>query len=235
VLSTVLAAEGFKNGTGGVGQHEVEIFPKQTHVDAGAGKVGNLIALPFGRKSQPLDHDLQPIPIALVWHASVPIRKHEEPPPHKGVPSDIDLKALRSALNYLAARARDYACWIRYGLALKTSLGDAGFDIWHEWSMTAENYKSAEDLQSKWKTFLPLPEDDEDAITVATIFYEAKQAGWDGGRTSTGRGSESSPASCPAWLTRPRPPCWPLASSSTSRTSASSASSGIAASQRAMG
>jgi hypothetical protein len=182
LLATVLAAEGFRNGTGSVGQHEAEVFPKQPCIDAGAGKVGNLIALPFGRKSRPLDNDLQPSSVALLWHTStpVPIRKQcEALPKDKISPGDIDLEALRGALDYLAARAHDYDCWIRYGLAIKTSLGDAGFDIWHAWSIAAENYKDIEDLHKKWATFLPGT--DEDAITVATIFYEARQAAWDGG------------------------------------------------------
>ena len=57
LLETVLSAEGFSNGTGGVAKNEVEIFPKQDRVDA--ERVGNLIALPFARKSGPLDHDLK--------------------------------------------------------------------------------------------------------------------------------------------------------------------------------
>jgi hypothetical protein len=197
LLATVLAAEGFRNGTSGVGQREIEIFPKQIRVDAGAGKVGNLIALPFGRKSQPLDHDLQPIPVALLWHTStpVPVRKREAPSKGKPNPGDIDPEALRGALNCLAARSRDYTCWVRYGLAIKTSLGDSGFDIWHEWSMTAENYRDIEDLRKKWATFLPCA--DEDAITVATIFYEARQAGWDGGSKPNKRRIKIEPGELP--------------------------------------
>ena len=45
--------------TGGVQGGCVEIYPKQAGVD----KLGNLIALPFARKSVPLDDDLQPLPL----------------------------------------------------------------------------------------------------------------------------------------------------------------------------
>ena len=56
-LRSVLATCALKNGTEGVGQGEVEIFPKQDRVDK--DKVGNLIALPLARRSVLLDANME--------------------------------------------------------------------------------------------------------------------------------------------------------------------------------
>ncbi|NML84301.1 VapE domain-containing protein [Polaromonas sp.] len=54
-LVTVLAIEGFSEGTGGIAAGQVEIFPKQERLNAsGPGSNGNMAILPFWNKSEPL-------------------------------------------------------------------------------------------------------------------------------------------------------------------------------------
>lgn len=52
-------AEGANSAAGGMQAGVVEMFPKQDNVKV--GDYGNLIALPFGRKSVPLSDDLEPL------------------------------------------------------------------------------------------------------------------------------------------------------------------------------
>ena len=43
--------------------------------------------------------------------------------------------------------------WLRVGMALHHELGDAGFDVWDQWSAQGTKYKSAASLRSHWRTF----------------------------------------------------------------------------------
>ena len=57
---------GYKHGTKGVLDAEVEVFPKNDHVREGS--FGNLVALPYARESVPLDINLKQI----AWEDFVP-------------------------------------------------------------------------------------------------------------------------------------------------------------------
>ena len=74
---------------------------------------------------------------------------------------------LVDALNCL--NAEDYDCWIRYGMALKKG---NYFDIWHNWSASAGNYKGHEDCWKTWQGF------DPNVIDETAIFRAATDAGW---------------------------------------------------------
>lgn len=84
-------------------------------------------------------------------------------------PSDLD--KLRSALDALDPGC-GYDEWIRIGMALRSELGEGGFDLWDAWSSRSERYPGAAVLQSHWKSFT------RDAVKAGTIFRLAKQAGW---------------------------------------------------------
>lgn len=54
--------------------------------------------------------------------------------------------------------ASDYETWLRVGMALHHEFGkgahaDEAFALWNEWSMTADNYKGAQDLEYRWAGF----------------------------------------------------------------------------------
>ena len=57
----ILTSCKLQEGPEGLQAGRVEVFPKQDNVKA--GEYGNLIALPFARKSVPLDNELQPLPV----------------------------------------------------------------------------------------------------------------------------------------------------------------------------
>jgi hypothetical protein len=49
-------------------------------------------------------------------------------------PAEID-----QALAFIPAHERE--TWLQCGMAIKAELGDAGFDIWDQWSRIADNYR----------------------------------------------------------------------------------------------
>jgi putative DNA primase/helicase len=77
---------------------------------------------------------------------------------------------VESALAFLAAD--DYHQWIEIGLALKASLGEAGFALWDRWSMRSGKYPGTDATAKRWATFQPT------GISVGTVFELAKRAGW---------------------------------------------------------
>ncbi len=75
------------------------------------------------------------------------------------------------ALSYLDPSC-DRNTWVKYGMCLKHEFGDAGFDLWDEWSSRSDKYR-ASDARSTWKSIKA-----DGSRTIATLFYDAKQAGW---------------------------------------------------------
>ena len=86
-----------------------------------------------------------------------------------------DIERIREALQFIDASDRDL--WLKMGMALKSELGDSGFDAWDTWSQKAESY-NAKDVHVAWRGFKA-----DGKVTIGTLFYEAKANGWrdDGG------------------------------------------------------
>lgn len=63
---------------------------------------------------------------------------------------DITLDDLASALQYLDCTNSDI--WVRAGMAIKSEFGEAGFDVWDNWSQGDDRYKPRE-ARSRWKSF----------------------------------------------------------------------------------
>jgi hypothetical protein len=173
LMATILESAALvEDDNDGVG---IEIFPKQDHVEA-AG-YGNLIALPFARKSVPLDRDMQPIAEPALWFSSIsvpPAPKPEPEPDDDQFPPDMGLA--REALTFIDARP--HKVWIDVGLALKHDFGDAGYSVWLEWSKTCpDKFRDVEDPKKVWDGFHPRK---ERPITCGSIYRWARKAGWAG-------------------------------------------------------
>ncbi|MCU0648059.1 MAG: PriCT-2 domain-containing protein [Gemmatimonadaceae bacterium] len=81
----------------------------------------------------------------------------------------FDAARVRDALAYLDAD--DYHTWLRVGLALKSTGDAAGWPLWCEWSQRSAKFD--DDAQArKWSSLTPRD------ITIASLFYEAQQRGW---------------------------------------------------------
>ena len=76
---------------------------------------------------------------------------------------------IQSALSYIPADDRE--TWLRAAMAIRSEVGDEGFDMWDQWSSTADNYNAAA-ARSVWKSCRG------SGITLGTLFHEAKARGW---------------------------------------------------------
>ena len=81
------------------------------------------------------------------------------------------LPALEAALVWLPNAELDYDSWMRVGMALKGALGDAGADLFADWSAQAAKDVPATTLKA-WASFKP------DRIGAGTIYHLAMERGW---------------------------------------------------------
>lgn len=73
------------------------------------------------------------------------------------------------AIDYISPS--DYWIWLRVGMALKHELGDAGFDVWNQWSSKDEKYDPNE-IAYKWNSF------NGGGITAGTLIRYAQEGGF---------------------------------------------------------
>ncbi|RQV59890.1 DNA replication protein [Burkholderia cenocepacia] len=78
---------------------------------------------------------------------------------------------VRAALAVISAE--DYGTWVDMAFALKHGLGDAGFEIWDEWSRTAGNYDERA-ARTTWRSVK-----ESGGKTLASLFWLARQHGFD--------------------------------------------------------
>ena len=77
---------------------------------------------------------------------------------------------IREALSHVESADRE--TWLRMGMAIKSELGDTGFDLWEEWSQQAESF-NAKDARDVWKSIRA-----GGKVTIGTLLHEAKANGW---------------------------------------------------------
>lgn len=86
----------------------------------------------------------------------------------------FDIQKAAEMLNFIDPISVSYSVWTQVGMALKSALGDSGLSLWESWSaQDPDRYRNGE-CEKKWKSF-----SDTGNITVATLFYLAKENGWD--------------------------------------------------------
>lgn len=81
------------------------------------------------------------------------------------------IEAVRSALIQIPNNDLDYDSWVRIGLAIKGSLGEAGKDVFIDWSDQAAKNDPAV-TEKAWASFRP------DRIGAGTIYHLAMERGW---------------------------------------------------------
>jgi hypothetical protein len=83
------------------------------------------------------------------------------------------VRRLKDALRFLPADDRQ--TWVRYGIAIKHDLGEAGLAPWLDWSRTSTKFELAEALKT-WASFKDQTAGEK--ITLGSIFYMARVLGW---------------------------------------------------------
>ncbi|MGF6609233.1 putative DNA primase/helicase [Paraburkholderia sp. WSM4175] len=73
--------------------------------------------------------------------------------------------------------ADEYGTWVDMAFALKNGFGDAGFELWDEWSRTAGNYNERA-ARTTWRSVK-----ESGGKTLASLFWLARQHGFDLKRT----------------------------------------------------
>lgn len=76
---------------------------------------------------------------------------------------------IQSALSFIPSDVRE--TWLSMAMAIKSEVGDDGFEVWDAWSQTASNY-NAQAARSVWKSCRGR------GITIGSLFHEAKLHGW---------------------------------------------------------
>ena len=85
----------------------------------------------------------------------------------------MTLDQAKDALSYLFSDDRDL--WVSMGGAIKSEFGEAGFDVWDDWSASASNYNKKSAL-SVWRSIKPFGS--EKTATIASLIYKAKEHGF---------------------------------------------------------
>lgn len=185
LLEKALNNIGFKNGTKGVSQKQIEIFPKQDSVRVGG--FGNQFILPLAGKSLPLNPlTFEPLDksdaLHLPWHVSVSVPVIERPKANGIVKTtDTDLESLEMYLEYISP-FDGYDTWLKVGMALhyETKGSEHGLGMWDGWSnQDGADYPGYDELKYKWDSFNHCS---IRPLTVGTLIFLAKQSGWDNGK-----------------------------------------------------
>ncbi|AOK19225.1 DNA replication protein [Burkholderia ubonensis] len=92
------------------------------------------------------------------------------------IPHVDEADRARAALAVIPAD--DYETWVDMAFALKQGFGDEGFEIWDAWSRTAANYNERA-ARTTWRSVSA-----SGGKTLATLFWQARQHGFDLKRTN---------------------------------------------------
>ena len=79
------------------------------------------------------------------------------------------MKRIETALQFIPAH--DRFTWLTMAMAIKSEYGDDGFNVWDEWSQSADNYNK-QAARAVWKSCKGT------GVTIASLYHEAKFNGW---------------------------------------------------------
>lgn len=190
-LNRLLKKHGLKSSTAGLAEGGIEIYPKQDQVSE--EKLGNVIALPFSRRSLPLNDELQPVSLngwtppdveTLYGQdvSSLPMSDFPDDAPkpkrkafagETNMAQQVEKVEVCSALRHI--QAEGYDDWIRIALILKRSFVEAGFELWDKWSQTSAKYPGEAKCWEVWDKLEP-----DGTLGIGSLFYMAQQNGWSG-------------------------------------------------------
>ncbi len=148
MLIAALAAHGLTNGAGGVHKKQVEVNPKQTEI--APDKFGNMVVLPFAKKSEPLGEFAGFVSSRNVPVLERPVRQVSTP-----AVTTPELARVKSALDAIpnsGAEELDYTAWHRIACAVDhaTDHSDEGLELLDEFTSRAICTYNAGKLESIW-------------------------------------------------------------------------------------
>ena len=144
---------------------------------------------------------------AEILAAFPPVERKKEAP-REWTPRHDDDRRVANALNHINADDRDV--WLECGMAIKAEFGDAGRELWDNWSRQSAKFNER-DQEKVWRSF------NGSGIGLGTLFHRARQGGWQEPRLN------GSKAAAPPTSTRANSPRSPTARRQTRSRSTSSA------------
>lgn len=177
----MLAIAGFKSGTKGVQDGEIEVFPKQNSVPVGG--YGNQFILPFAGASVPLSETFEPRDrdAAIDWPISLPVPFVEKPPaPEFTGATSTEFKQLQKMLEAIPNCDNlelDYDQWRNTIFAIhhETQGSPDGLALAHVFSAKSAKYDP--DLLDN-RIWPYITSDRDAAITGRSIGYMAREHGY---------------------------------------------------------
>lgn len=179
----MLAIAGFRSGTKGVQDGEIEVFPKQNSVPLTG--YGNQFILPLAGESVPLSTDFEPLTrealLTLDWPASLPVPFVEKPPaPEFTGTTSTEFKQLQKMLDAIPNtddKELDYDQWrnIIFAIHHETGGSDDGLALAHAFSAKASKYDP--DLLDN-RIWPYITSERDAAITGKTIGFMAREHGY---------------------------------------------------------
>lgn len=82
-----------------------------------------------------------------------------------------------SMLSAIDINSLDYESWVKIGMAIYHSNINGGLGIWEQWSKKGKRYKLGECIK-RWNGFKRDIDDGSTNVSIATLIYFAKNAGW---------------------------------------------------------
>ena len=96
----------------------------------------------------------------------------EKPKQDEQPKQEIPVHQINRMLTIIDPDSLSYEDWVKVGMALKSTCGDDGLEIWDEWSAGGSRRKNNE-CKSRWKSF-----HDDGPVGFGTLLFMAKEAGW---------------------------------------------------------
>ena len=85
--------------------------------------------------------------------------------------ADCTMDQVQDALQFISAdESRDE--WVRVGMAIKSEFGDAGFDLFNDWSMSSDKY-DRKNMRGTWKSIKS-----SGGTNIGSLFKKAMDAGY---------------------------------------------------------
>jgi hypothetical protein len=105
--------------------------------------------------------------------------ERDDPGPASSEAADVDVDELRLALGFVPNAPRE--TWIEVGMALRSTGHEDARSLWDEWS-SGQGYPDYDDeaQDAAWRSF----SDGEGAVSVGTVYFQARQNGWRPERSS---------------------------------------------------
>jgi len=94
----------------------------------------------------------------------------------------IEEHQIKNMLSKISPDSLDYDEWVKIGMSIKSQMNnEQGLAIWDEWSSEGKRYERGECLK-RWEGF-----DDFGTVRGGTLFYHAKESGWEPDKTKNER------------------------------------------------